>query len=153
MGGGGGEKIITLVPRSMAKRGFRFIHEGDTENCRGCELRRVCVENLEIGRVYEVLDVRRKRHKCRLIDDYVYVVEVAEAPIEALIGHKAAIEGVITTFTPSGCYSCEHSSLCNPQGLKGGDRVRIERVLDKVECRRSGSLVKVILRRTSSSSP
>lgn len=141
------KEYITLLPESMAKIGLKFVHEGASNLCLNCKLRRVCVEVLEEGRVYEVVNVRGKKHKCRLVGGTVRVVEVVEAPIEAIVPSKFGVEGLIFTFNPIECLDCELYKLCNPEGLKRGDKVRVEKVIERVPCEKKGVLVRTVLRR------
>lgn len=143
-------KIITLVSTENARKGYKFVFEEYYDNrCKTCPLYNVCVGNLEPGRVYEIVNVRRKKHKCQVYKTEVVVVEVKEAPIEALIRTSLAIEGVITTYAPIECnkVSCKYYELCKPTGLKGGDKCKILKVYGKVKCDKGGSLTRVLLNR------
>jgi len=139
--------MVTLLNKKVAKPGYRFIHEGKAEECLDCPIRKVCVENLEKGRIYEVIKVRRKKHKCKLIEDEVVVVEVINAPIEIAISPKKAIEEIITSYSSIPCEKiCPYQSLCKPEGLKEGDKIKIEKVLNRIECPEGQELIKVIVR-------
>ena len=139
--------IVTLVGKGLARVGAKFVHGRAAETCRKCNLYRVCIGNLEEGRVYEVVNVRDKKHYCQLVKDYVYVVDVKEADIEANIKSSMAIEGAIITFKPIECNGCELSRFCNPVGLKDGDKCKILKIIEKVSCPKNIPLSKVLLRR------
>ena len=96
--------ITTLIGKALAQKGNKFLYVGDTLVCKKCEYLKVCQENLERNRVYEIVDVKNVEHPCNLHDGGVVVlVEVKEAEIETLIPSKKAIEGGITEFSPINC--------------------------------------------------
>ncbi|MEM3393760.1 MAG: UPF0179 family protein [Candidatus Methanomethylicia archaeon] len=86
--------IITLVNSNVAKNGYKFVFEKPSEICLTCNLRKVCVERLEQGRIYEIIKVRDKKHFCKLLNDFVSVVEVKLSPIEIFVERRIALEGV-----------------------------------------------------------
>lgn len=142
--------IITLAPKAFARKGYKFVFEGKvSEECKECPLYNVCIKNLEVGRVYEIVNVRNKKHKCKVYGSEIVVVEVKEADIEALVKTSMAIEGAIISYSPVNCneYSCPYFKLCKPLGVKPGDKYKIIRVLEKLKCSRGYSLTKVLLRR------
>ena len=141
---------ITSVPKAFAKRGYKFVFEGKvSEECKECPLYNVCIKNLETGRVYEIVNVRNKKHKCKVYGSEIVVVEVREADIEALIKTSMAIEGAIISYSSPNCneYLCPYFKLCKPPGVKLGDKYKVIRVLEKLKCSRGYSLTKVLLRR------
>jgi len=145
-------KIVTLVSMENAKKGYRFLFEGHIyEQCMSCTLYNVCVGNLEKGRIYEVINVRRKRHKCKALNTELAVVEVREAPLEVAIRTSHAIEGAIITFYPINCSKllCVNYGLCSPLGLKSGDKCKILKIYGKISCPRNMSLSKVLINRCS----
>ncbi|MGQ4834541.1 MAG: UPF0179 family protein [Candidatus Asgardarchaeia archaeon] len=143
--------ITTLIGKALAKKGNKFLYVGDTMVCKNCEYYKVCQENLERKRVYEIVDVKNVEHPCNLHDGgSVVLVEVKEAEIETLIPSKKAIEGGITEFSPVDCtdINCkEYRELCQPLGLFKGDKVQIVKVLEKISCGKGKSFSKVIVRR------
>jgi len=138
-------KIITLVAKNLAKVGFKFIHEGEAEECSKCPLRKVCIEKLSKKRIYEVVRVRRRRHQCPVHGEVV-VVEVTYSSIDAVIERKYAIEGIIVKYNPIDCEeNCIYRRLCQPEGLIKGDKVKIEKLLGDIDCPRGLRLVKAQL--------
>ncbi|WP_457555057.1 UPF0179 family protein [Candidatus Pyrohabitans sp.] len=139
---------VTLMDRRYAKRGYAFIHYGAAEECEGCRLSRVCVENLEKGRKYRVVAVRERLHSCALWGEAV-VVEVEEAEVEAGLEKKCALIGATISFEPLACERvlCSNYPLCLPEGLEAGDRVVVLQTGGRIECERGLALVKVALRR------
>jgi len=142
-----------LISEKCAKIGYKFVHEGGAEECKNCPLRKACIENLEEGRVYEVIGVRRKSHTCPLHGEKVVVVDVVQAAVEAAVKKRLAIEGVIISYHPIVCDEpCRFKLICQPQGLKSGDRVKIEKLLEEIDCPLNFKLLKAVLRPISSTS-
>ncbi len=91
------------------------------------------MNNLEVGRIYKVVQVRDIEHPCK-IHDLVRVVEVKESEIEATIDTKTAYEGAIIVYEPQQCrnYSCAFIGKCKPEGLKDGDKCKILEIKNKL---------------------
>ena len=128
-----GRRVVTLIPEGQAKTGYRFLFTGPAEACRRCRLRSVCVENLTEGRVYEVMSaIPKKKFPCDLHGGEVVPVEVHIPPIEVAIPKRQAVVGAVLKFRPPSCPSeCETRDLCEPPGLKAGDRIKIVEVLPR----------------------
>jgi uncharacterized protein (UPF0179 family) len=139
---------ITLIDKRSAKEGYLFIHYGAAEECAECKLSKTCLENLEAGRKYRVVGVRKKSHTCAVYGEAV-VVEVEEAEVEAGIEPRKALIGAKLVYSPVACNKvlCENYLLCSPEGLKVGDVVMIKDSGAKLSCERGLPLVKVVLRR------
>ncbi len=136
---------MTLIGEKLAKKGLKFIHEGGAEECVKCMLRKICVEKLKKGRAYEIVNVRRKKHLCP-VHGKVVVVEVRYTSIEAAIKSRFAIENMIVRFSPVKCNEeCKFKSLCQPEGLYDGDRVKIEKLMGKIDCPRKLKLIRAKL--------
>lgn len=143
---------ITLLNEKFARIGYRFVFEGAAQACSECRYYKVCIQNLEQGRVYEVKEVRDRRLECKAYGITVVPVVVVEPDIEALIDKRIAIEGAIITFNYPNCneLNCPNYKKCFPKGLKNGDKVRILEVRNTTERFPCGqSLVHVKLRRIS----
>jgi hypothetical protein len=143
--------IVTLVGKGQAKVGEAFIHKGPGSKCANCEYSRVCVENIEPGRIYEITRVRDKTHFCRQYEMEMHVVEVVNAKIPAAIPAKQAIPGAIITFKMPVCGEerCEAYELCFPEGLKSGDRCEVLEVTQSVECSLGSPRKRVLLQLAS----
>jgi len=146
------DKIITLVGIKQARKGFEFLHESPSEKCKKCEYYRVCIENLEVGRVYRVVGLREKVFPCPLHEGGARVVEVVESEISAAIPQKLALEGAIITFHKITCenFACKYRSLCFPIGIYEGDRCEIVSIGERIDCEMKNSLRAVKLRRIPS---
>ncbi|MBS7643665.1 UPF0179 family protein [Candidatus Bathyarchaeota archaeon] len=140
---------ITMVGVKQAREGFKFIHEGASQLCEGCQYRGVCIDNLVRGRLYSVVKTRARVFPCRLHEEGVQVVEVVEAETEASIDQKYAFEGATIEFHPQDCelVNCANYERCVPYGLKRGDRCQIIKLVEAVTCPASRQLVAVVLRR------
>jgi len=127
---------ITIVGSKQAREGFTFIHRGPAEKCVECEFRKVCSENLEVNRVYEVVGVRKRQLFCTIHEDGARVVEVREAPVRTTIPIREAFEGATSTWKLGGCErgDCENYDLCHPLGLEPGDRCKVVEVVGRMDC-------------------
>ncbi len=124
------DKVITLIGKRLANKGNEFVYLGTTEKCEPCKLRKTC-HNLEPGRRYRVISVRRSaEHDCLLHDGSVRAVEVSFAPVKAAIEAKKAIKGSTIIFKPVVCETeCENTDFCNPVGLVTRQKYVINKVL------------------------
>lgn len=141
---------LSLVGVNQAKVGYRFVFVGIPQECKSCGLFRVCLGNLELGRVYEVVGVRSMAHDCALHEVGARVVEVRESEVEAALESRVAVEGGIVTFAPIRCVNegCPYARLCNPVGLRYGDRCKVVKVSEKIRCATCGlSLTRATLLR------
>jgi len=141
MEGGVKHKLVTLVPEGLAKPGSRFLLAGTSDECTSCRLRRVCVDNVEEGRVYEVLSTRQGRFSCPLGGELI-PCDVELAKLEVAMPAEDSIEGVIVEYSPIECdkITCPNYLNCSPNGLHAGDRVRILEVLRGLRCEAGRSL-------------
>jgi hypothetical protein len=140
---------ITFVGVKQAKMGFSFIHEGSLEECEECELYKICMSNLEPGRIYKVMKRRNKFFPCRVHEDGVQVVEVSEPDLDVNIDTRLAFPSGIITFKSQECQnvSCQSYTKCVPLGFVTGDKCKILSVKDPVKCPLNRSLVLVKLQR------
>ena len=142
---------ITIVGSKQAREGFTFIHRGPAEKCVECEFRKVCSENLDVNRVYEVVGVRKRQLICTIHEDGARVVEVREVPVRTTIPRREAFEGATFTCKSRGCEraDCENYDLCHPLGLEPGDICKVVEVAGKMDCPSdiSSPLAIVLLRR------
>ena len=140
--------IITLVGLRQAKKGFIFLHEGPLEECKNCELYRVCMENLEPRRLYVVTCSREKTFPCLVHAEGVKVVEVEKAEIGAVIYKKFAFKNGIITFQSQECEetSCSNYQKCVPCGIETGDKCTILEVGEEIMCPLGKHLVYAVLR-------
>ncbi|MFZ2071947.1 MAG: UPF0179 family protein [Halobacteriota archaeon] len=126
-------RVVTLIGAKQAKEGEEFIFCGAATKCDECRLKKSCA-NLEVGRRYRIEKVREEiKHDCFVHEDGVRVIEVTEPPIELAIDARHAMKGFKVVFEPVDCEKTpELFELCNPEGLKEGDRCTILNVIGDV---------------------
>ncbi len=139
--------MITLVSSAIAKKGYTFIHEGETpRECKACRLKSTCIDNLERGRRYTIVGTRSIRHPC-VLGGTVTVVEVSEPEIVLFVDSKLAFEGMSVVYKPE-CRGCEIAEACMPSGLKEGDKIQIGEILGDTPCKKK-KMKKVAVKRMS----
>jgi uncharacterized protein (UPF0179 family) len=133
------EERMGLVPSNLAREGFKFIFMGEAEACRGCKYRSVCVDGMEVGRLYVVKGVNeRKRFQCPIHGELT-LASIARANIEIASGARM-VEGASFIYRASCSEECEYQNYCRPEGVKEGDKLRVVRELGKIKCKRLGEL-------------
>ncbi len=147
------QQITTLCGSNLARVGERFLASDPARECPTCPLFSQCVSKLEVGRVYEVVEVRSKSLQCPIHEGGVIPVVVAEAPKRASVEKRIAMEGMTVSFQTPVCYEfdCPNYPNCFPVGLVSGDRVKILETdaKTKIPCRIGKVLSHVTLERTA----
>ncbi|MGB9937179.1 MAG: UPF0179 family protein [Methanobacterium sp.] len=125
--------MITLIGKSLAGKGLKFMHYGASTECEKCRFKSTCVDSLEEGRMYVVTDVKDTEQPCPIHEGgKVVVVEVERAGIETLVDSKKAFEGSVVQFEFPKCdLTCLMRDLCFPEGLKEEDKCRIANIVGK----------------------
>lgn len=128
---------ITVIGNRLAKAGNTFYFLGEQEECKKCKIRGTCL-NLDAGRKYEVVSVRNSTLlNCALHDGGVLAVNVKNAPIEAYIDSKKAVEGAKISFDPIKVEKEEdeeiNTDLFAPKGLLKGDKGIIKEIFEGFE--------------------
>jgi uncharacterized protein len=128
---------LTLVPSTLAKKGYRFTFAGPNKDieCAACPFQKLCF-GLEPGRTYEVRQVRDVQHPCELHDEgKVRAVAVEEVTFPSSIERKH-LRGTAAHWTPVDCGrpSCANWSLCHPVGHSSGAKHAIVKTHGAVEC-------------------
>ncbi|MEM3713333.1 MAG: UPF0179 family protein [Nitrososphaeria archaeon] len=139
---------ITLLGSNVAKKGYRFMYEHTNNNiCLQCYLKKVCIDNIEKNRIYEVVNVRDKKHICKLLNSYVSVVEVKISPIEVFANIKMAVEDLVTTYIPVNCdkFNCKNFVYCKPIGLFENDKIKIKKIMERTYCPKGYNLIKLLV--------
>lgn len=131
-------RVVTLIGAKLANVGEEFIFSGAAAECEECKLKKSCI-NLDVGRRYRIEKVREEiKHDCYIHEDGVRVVEVIEPPIKVAIDAKQAMKGFKIVFVPVDCELPELFDLCQPMGLKEGDRCTILNVIDDIMGEKKG---------------
>ncbi|HPR41904.1 MAG TPA: UPF0179 family protein [Candidatus Methanofastidiosa archaeon] len=127
--------MMTLIGESMARKGMKFVFEGTSEACDTCKLRFTCANNLEKGRVYEIVDVKKVKHYCPKEDDYLTLVEIVEPALEFALDKRKAINGMSLPYSqPCRNKRCKNWDTCVPIGLSDGEKVLIKKIKGDIEC-------------------
>ena len=125
--------MITLIGKSLAEKGVKFIHYGPSAECEACRFKSTCIDSLEEGRMYIINDVKETEHPCPIHEGgKVKVVDVQRAEIKALVDSKKAFEGSMVIFEFPECdKECTMRDLCFPEGLYEGDKCKIVKTIEK----------------------
>ncbi|MFX1518903.1 MAG: UPF0179 family protein [Promethearchaeota archaeon] len=130
------EPVITFIAKNLAKPGYKFQHIGESEKCKVCKIYNVCIQPLEVERIYEVVEVLENEFECPIHEEQIKVVRVRETKKEVGIPSSMTFSGATISFQPQDCHEiCESRKFCVPAGLKEGDKVRIIDTIEKVKCR------------------
>jgi hypothetical protein len=145
---------VTLIGEKQARVGFKFLFEGSTELCEKCEVKKVCLGNLEPKRLYEVKKIFKKRFPCILHYEDAVVVEVEEPPIEAAVQARVAFNDALITYDQLDCMNrvCVNWRKCFPVGLVKGDKCKVVKAGEPLQCPLKVQLLSVSLQRKSEAS-
>ena len=133
------EEIITLLPRQLAKIGYKFYFIANNE-CTRCQYRNICVSKLRDGRLYVVTRMIKEVPKniiCPMINDIVIPVYIRLSPITVnLLSSGSLSPGMLTTFVSPSCdkFNCPFRKMCYPKGLNRGDTIRVSRLYTRIPC-------------------
>lgn len=143
---------VTVVGEAQARVSYAFVFNGPANPCFKCKYYKACLEGLERGRVYVVRNVLDKVLECTLHSGAGRLVEIEEGVIEAAVEAKKAILGALIEFREVECgnQACGNRGLCNPVGLRDGDRCRVVEAGGKVTCPLGFRLLFVRLQRLPS---
>lgn len=114
---------------------------------------KICIDKLEIGRIYKIVEILGKKHKCNIHEGGVIAVKVVESEIEIAINAGKAFESAIINFQKNECdeINCKNYELCNPIGLKNNEKCKILKLSHSIEnCLKNYNLKKVIVKREQS---
>ena len=126
------DRILTLIGVKLAKKNRKFIFSGALPECENCDpsLKSVCLNNLEKGRMYEIIDIRNIIHPCAVHEGGVTVVEVQKAPIKTALDARKVYEGTTISFQYLDCdeTSCKNYIFCKPKGIKENVKYKITQI-------------------------
>ncbi len=139
---------VTVVGRSWARAGQRFLNEQPCEVAGSCPIAKAC-QNLEWDREYEVVSVRPLQHGvCGVHDGGAQVVEVEDVPLAASL-ERAKTRGTMVRWAPPVCRfrGCGNWDRCFPRGLTAGQEYALDGVEAGLDCPMGYDLVGVVLGR------
>ncbi len=91
--------MITLIGKSLANKGLKFMHYGASSECEACRFKGTCIDSLEVGRMYIIKNVKNGEQPCLIHEGgKVVVVEVEKAHIRGLLDSKKSFEGSKVVF-------------------------------------------------------
>jgi uncharacterized protein (UPF0179 family) len=125
--------MITLIGKSLANKGLKFMHYGASSECEECRFKNTCIDTLEVGRMYIIKNVKSGEQPCLIHEGgKVKVVEVEKAYIRGAIDSKKSFEGSQIVFNPPECdEDCSLRDMCFPEGLYREDKCKIIRNMGK----------------------
>ena len=125
--------MITLIGKSLANKGLKFMHYGASSECESCRFKNTCIDTLEVGRMYIIKDVKNGEQPCLIHEGgKVKVAEVEKAYIRGVIDSKKSFEGSQIVFNPPECdEKCSLKDICFPEGLYREDKCKIIRNMGK----------------------
>ncbi|RLG45667.1 MAG: hypothetical protein DRN81_01025 [Thermoproteota archaeon] len=133
----------TLVSAELTKVGEKFIHAGMANVCKKCRLKKVCMGNLKIGRIYKIVKIYDKIFPCEIYGS-VKLAEVEPAPLLIAYPSSKVISNALMTYSQIPCdiSDCEYFGYCGKvRGLKEGDKFKIVKVaIEKIRCRKGYDL-------------
>ncbi|MHA1218445.1 MAG: UPF0179 family protein [Candidatus Heimdallarchaeaceae archaeon] len=137
--------LISFVPKDVAKLGYCFIHQGETQTCKNCQFIQVCIEQLEIGSSYEVVDIRGKEHPCLIDNGIMIVCEVQKISDVIAIEKQKYLNNLITTRKPINCSEilCENYDFCVPIKYTESSKIKIIKSMKDINCPLGYNLVLV----------
>jgi len=133
---------VAMVTPAQARTGATF-KVLINPRCLRCRYYKVCVGRLRHGGKYRVIEVRGTAHLCPLIREKMKVVLVEDAPVVAVINAKTAVAGIRTRYEKITCgeMRCKYYRYCAGTLLEKGEKVKIVRVLQGVNCPLGKTLV------------
>lgn len=128
-------KIVTLITESQARVGHIFSIVV-TKKCLSCKLFDICIGKLRPGIPYKIVEVRKMKHYCPLIKDYMKVVLVEPQTLQVAIESKKAVEGLIVEYNKNRCNnkSCRYWKYCYKEFIENGAKLKITKINAKIHC-------------------
>ncbi|NPA85970.1 MAG: hypothetical protein GXO42_01015 [bacterium] len=139
---------VAMVPRQLAKLGQLFKFIGEKPECRTCEFRNICVQNLRPGKFYKIIEVRDAVHECPAYGIEMKVVEVVEVDTPLVVEQKAAA-GETVKATRISCTNtkCPYYGFCMNPEAEDGEKYEVVSVEKEIECPLNRKLFLVFARK------
>lgn len=141
--------MITLIGKDLAKEGNEFIFYGSVEECESCRFKSSCINALEEGRKYKIIEVRDVEQKCPLHNNEKVNVVVVESAESIIFTNSKVFEGSTVTFESISCDNedCDFREFCFSEGINSGDKCVFIKDLGKFDdCPKGNSFRKVIVK-------
>ncbi|MCE7741647.1 MAG: hypothetical protein GOP50_04250 [Candidatus Heimdallarchaeota archaeon] len=137
--------VISLVPKGVAQKGYQFTHLGSTQTCQKCNLLSVCVNSLETGSTYEVIQVREKEHPCLIDNSMMVVCELKQKNDKISVRQQKYLDNVVVTRETIDCVEilCENYDYCVSEKYSKTTKIKILKNLGKINCPLNYQLVLV----------
>ena len=145
------QMAISLVPKSVAKVGYQFTHLGGVEICAKCQFLPVCVDSLDVGSSYEIIELREKEHPCLLDKQPMLVCDVKEINDRISVKEQKYLDNVVVSRDPIKCVEilCDNYEYCVPLKYEFKSKVKILNIIEKVTCPLKYNLVMVEVKKIS----
>ena len=131
---------MTFVSEENAKLGFAFyFHEIHSECPKTCQLFTTCQGNVAPHKVYEVVEVLKRKLDCvkGFHEEPMVLVRIQEPEIFVSMYNRDIYEGSIVKFSPIHCdhEECPHIDHCDPNSLlvQATQKVKIVQVVEKIK--------------------
>jgi uncharacterized protein (UPF0179 family) len=143
-----GKKMITVIPTVIAKEGYSFSFRRDPgPECTGCKVRSPCLDNLDVGHLYVIKEVRSAEHYCALTGLKAKVAEVQKIQTRISLEKQRIMVGATTTYSKVRCNwkFCPNYTSCVANGLEDGLKIKVKEKQEEVSCPRGFKLVYAVV--------
>ena len=131
---------MTFVSEEYAKSGFAFyFHEIHPECPKSCQLFTTCQGNVNSHKVYEVVEVLKRKLECpkKFHEQPMVLVRLREPDVKVSMHNRDIYEGSIVKFSPIHCdhEECKFIDQCDPNSLliQTTQKVKIVQVIEKIK--------------------
>ena len=140
---------ITLVEKEVAEEGYTFTHLGASKICDKCNLKKVCVDVLQINHAYRIVEVKDKEHTCLIENQPMLVCAVEEADYKISVDNQKYLENVVLNRTSKACSEvlCENYDYCMPPIFNDPTKVKVLEIIKPINCPLAYNLVLVKARK------
>ncbi len=141
--------MITLIGKNLAKKGSEFMFYGPAKECESCRFNSSCIDSLEKGHKYKIIEVRDVEQKCPLHYDGIVNVVVVEEAESVIYTNSKVFEGSTFIFNNLSCdyEDCDFRGFCFSESINLGDKCVFIKDLGKfMECPKGYSLTKAIVK-------
>jgi len=138
--------MLTVIGKKLAREGMEFVFMGPIADCKECKVRNICF-HLEKGTRYRIVSLRDKEHECPQHEEGVRVIQVEPVPRKAVIPKKVAIEGTNLGYDFPKCKQrgCQSYELCFLSGVEPGQKKKVVKVMESVDCKNGQSRIAVMI--------